>query len=271
MELAPHDIIATTTAVGGEVAHTAREGGIHVALAAERLGTFIGIPITNTLVTSWVVMVVLIGLAFFVRRSLSVRPGNLQLVFEELITAVHTFIRDTLESDSQARRFLPLLLTLFLFIFVSNALEFLPGIGSLGFYRGEEFVPLLRSVNTDLNVTLALTVIAVVVIEVSGVMALGFFKYTSKFLNFSSPVNFFVGFVELVSEVARLVSFSFRLFGNIFAGEVLIGVVSYFVPYILPSGLMAFELFVGFVQAAIFTLLTLFFIKLATTDVEHAH
>ncbi len=268
--------VATTTALvehAPEAAHT----GIHVVLAAERLGSFMGIPITNTLITAWVVMAILIGLAFMVRRRLSLVPGKLQLVFEEVIEFIHGFVRDTLENDTLARKVLPLLLTLFLFIFFCNALEFVPGIGSVGFYQpdpaghGEVFHPLFRSVNTDLNVTLALTLIVVLVIEFLGIITLGFFTYAGKFINFSSPVNFFVGIIELVGELARLVSFSFRLFGNIFAGEVLIGVATFFVPYILPSGLMAFELFVGFVQAAIFTLLTLFFIKLAVTNPHEAH
>lgn len=252
----------------GEAAHG---GGIHVALAAEKLGTFLGIPVTNTLITAWLVMAVLITLAFLVRRKLSLVPGRLQLLVEEVISFMHGFVRDTLQNDTYARKFLPLLLTLFLFIFFSNAMEFLPGVGSLQYHTDHGTVPLLRSVNTDLNVTLALTLIVVFVIELSGILALGVFRYAGKFINFSSPVNFFVGLVELVGELARLVSFSFRLFGNIFAGEVLIGVAVFFVPYILPSGLIAFELFVGFVQAAIFTLLTLFFIKLAITDPHEAH
>lgn len=251
---------ATTTAAhAGEAGH---ETGIHIALAAERLGTFLGIPITNTLITSWIVMLLLAVLAWWVGRRISLVPGRLQTLVEEMLSFVYNYIKETLESEKMATRFFPLLMTLFLFIFVANAIEFTPGIGSL-LYEGD---PLLRSVNTDLNVTLALTIIAVIVIEITGVVALGFFRYASKFLNFSSPVKFVVGLIELISEIARLVSFSFRLFGNIFAGEVLIAVVVFFIPFLVPVPLMAFEVFVGFVQAAIFTLLTLFFIKLAVME-----
>lgn len=276
IHVAAGEQVGTTTMLAehaGEAAHS----GIHVALAAERLGSFMGVPVTNTLITAWVVMAILIAVAWMVRRRIALVPGKLQLIFEEIITFVHGFVRDTLENDRLARKVLPLLLTLFLFIFFCNALEFTPGIGSIGFYQpdpsghGDVFHPLFRSVNTDLNVTLALTIIVVLVIEFLGIVTLGFFSYAGKFINFSSPVNFFVGIIELVGELARLVSFSFRLFGNIFAGEVLVGVATFFVPYILPSGLMAFELFVGFVQAAIFTLLTLFFIKLAVMDPHAAH
>lgn len=254
-----------------EAAHT---GGIHVELKAEELGRIGSLPITNTLLTSWVVMAILIVAAVVVGRRAKLVPSRIQIMFEEVITFVRDFMTETLEDEKVASKYLPLLLTIFFFIFTSNLLEFLPGVGSLGFYTPEGFVPLLRSVNTDLNVTLALAIIAVIIIEIAGVAALGFFRYTSKFINFSSPLNFVVGLIELVSEVGRLISYSFRLFGNIFAGEVLLAVVGFFAPYIVPVPLMSFELFVGFIQAAVFALLTLFFIKLAITDAhaeEHAH
>jgi F-type H+-transporting ATPase subunit a len=256
---------ATTTA--GLVAEgAAHSSGIHIALAAETLGTWLGVPITNTLIMSWIVLAILLTLGFVIGRSLTAVPGKLQLLAEELITFVQGFMQETLENEKVTRRFLPLLVTLFLFIFTANLLEFTPGIGSLGFYHGDEFVPLLRSMNTDLNVTLALAIVVVILIEFAGIVALGFFRYGSKFINFSSPLNFVVGLIELVSEISRLISFSFRLFGNIFAGEVLLAVVVFFVPYLLPVPLMAFEVFVGFVQAAVFALLTLFFIKLAIAE-----
>ena len=249
--------------------------GIHVVLSAEQIGTFLGIPITNTLIMSWVVVILLGSLAFFVGRNPKLVPGRLQILLEEVITYVQTFVSDTFENDTLARRYLPLLLTIFLFIATSNLIEFTPGIGSLGFFHPDgEFVPLLRSVNTDLNVTLTLAIISVIVIEVAGIVALGFFKYSGKFITFRGHgianrlLNFVVGLIELISEVSRLVSFSFRLFGNIFAGEILLAVATFFVPYILPVPLMAFETFIGLVQAAVFALLTLFFIKLAVTPVE---
>lgn len=237
--------------------------GIHISLAAEPLGSFFGLPITNTLLMSWVVMAILVSLALLVGRRASLVPGKIQTLIEWLLEEVYYFIERTLENRTIARKAFPLLVTLFLFIATANAIEFTPGIGSIGFWHGEEFVPLLRSMNTDLNVTLALTVIIVIFIEVMGIVALGFFRYAGKFINFSSPLNFVVGLIELVSEISRLISFSFRLFGNIFAGEVLLAVASFFLPYVLPVPLMAFETFVGFVQAAVFALLGLFFIKMA--------
>lgn len=245
--------------------------GIHVALAPEQIGSLWGLPITNTLLTSWIVMLLLVVLAFYVRRNLSMIPGKFQTFIELLFGYVHDFIETTLENAVWARRMFPLLLTLFLFIATANLIEFTPGIGSILVHYGGETVPLLRSMNTDLNVTLALTVIAVLAIEIAGVVALGFWRYAGKFFNFSSPLNFVVGIIEFISELSRFVSFSFRLFGNIFAGEVLIAVVAFFVPYFLPVPLMAFELFVGIVQGAVFALLTLFFVKMAIMEPHGSH
>ena len=248
------------------------EGGIHIALAAERLGYFVGIPITNTLITSLVVMFLLIAIGVTAGTRVRLIPTRLQLLFEMAFEYVYDFVAQILESRELARKYFPLLMTIFLFIFVSNAIEFTPGIGSITYHNAAgETVPLLRSVNTDLNVTLALTVIVVTVIELAGVFTLGLWRYAGKFINFRGHsigerlLNFMVGLIELVSEAGRLVSFSFRLFGNIFAGEVLIAVAVFFVPYVLPVPLMAFELFVGFIQAAVFAMLTLFFIKIAIT------
>jgi F-type H+-transporting ATPase subunit a len=259
------------------IPEAAHQAGIHVVLAAEQLGTLWGIPVTNTLITSWVVVALLVLLAWLVGRNPKLVPGRVQILLEEIITYIQNFVRDTLENESVARRYMPLFITLFLFIAGSNLLEFTPGIGSLGFTRAGEFVPLFRSVNTDLNVTLALAIMVVIIIEFAGIISLGFFRYAGKFITFRGHgignriINCVVGIIELISEISRLVSFSFRLFGNIFAGEVLLAVATFFAPYILPVPLMGFEMFVGFVQAAVFALLTLFFIKLAITDphVEH--
>lgn len=256
-------------------------GGLHIALAAERLGSVFGIPLTNTLIAAWSVMAVLIITALVVGKNPKLIPGKVQNVFEGLFEFVLDFMEQTLGTRALAVRFFPLIATIFLFIFCSNLFDFLPFFGSVGIFKAGEFVPFYRPVNTDLNVTLALAIISVISIEVAGIVTLGFIKYGSKFINFSGRsigqrlLNFTVGIIELVSELSRFVSFSFRLFGNVFAGEVLLSVIALFLPYVLPVPLQLFELFVGFVQAAVFAMLTLFFIKLAIvephgTGTEHA-
>ncbi len=242
---------------------------IHIALSAEKLTTLWGIPLTNTLVTSWAVVLILAAAAFLIGRRLQMSPGRTQTIVELLCGYIIDYMEETLGDRRLAEKFFPFITTLFLFILTANLLEFTPGIGSVGFFHGEEFAPLFRSVNTDLNVTLALAIISFLVIEITGIALIGFFKYAKKFFNFQSVLAFFIGIIELFSEIARLISFSFRLFGNIFAGEVLILVIMAFVPFVLPVPLMLFEVFVGFIQAAIFALLTLFFIKIAVTEPSH--
>jgi len=242
------------------------EQGIHVAISAEQVGQFLGIPITNTLLTSWIIVALLVVVAVVFRNKLRMVPGKFQTVLESMFSSVFDYIAETLESKEMAVRFFPLLMTIFLFVFASNVLEFIPGIGSLGFFHGTEFIPLFRSVNTDLNVPLMLAIISFFVVEITGILTIGAIKYGKKFLDLRSPLSFAIGIVEFIGELVRVVSLSFRLFGNVLAGEVVLLVAVYFVPYLLPVPLMMFELFIGTLQAAVFALLTLFFIKLAVTE-----
>ncbi len=254
--------------IAEQAAPAAHEAGIHVAIAAEKVGSFLGLTITNTLITSWVVAILLIVVAFILRSKLKMIPGRFQTLIEEMVAYVYDYIAEVLESREMARKFFPLLMTIFLFVFTSNVLEFLPGVGSFGFFLPGEFVPLFRSVNTDLNTPLILAIISFFVIEVTGILAIGIAKYSRKFIvnPIRDPIGAMVGVVELIGELVRVVSLSFRLFGNVLAGEVVLAVALYFAPYLLPVPLMMFELFIGTLQAAVFALLTLFFIKLAIQE-----
>ena len=250
-------------------AHAAEEG-LQVHLAPEVLGHFFGIPLTNTLFTVWVVMVILILFAVLYRKKISMVPNIFQVIVELAVGEAYNYIRDVLENERYTRIFFPIIMTIFLFILSLNWIGLLPGIEGFGVYQksaeGLQFVSFLHPGNTDLNITLGFTIVAFVTIEIAGIVILGFLKYGNKFVNFKSPMSFMIGVIELFSELARLISFSFRLFGNIFAGKILILVALLFVPFIVPVPLMAFELFVGFIQAFIFAVLTLFFIKLAIEE-----
>ncbi len=128
-------------------------------------------------------------------------------------------------------------------------------------------MPLFHALSADLNTTLTLAIISFLVVEFSGVLTLGVLKYGSKFVNFKGgAMGFIIGLLEIIGNLARLVSLSFRLFGAIFAGETLLLVIGFFAPYVAPVPLMAFELFIGFLQAAIFAILTLAYIKLAVEE-----
>lgn len=240
---------------------------IHVVLKAEELWNVGGFPITNSLVMTWITIALIVALAAALRAKLSLIPGKIQAGVEWMFEGVIGYMTEVLEDEKMARRFFPLIMTIFLFVLVANELAFLPGVGTVGFDNGHGGItPLLRAPAADLNMTLALAVISFLTIEITGLRQLGFFSYASKYINFTSPVNFAVGLIELVSNLGRLISFSFRLFGNVFAGEVMLVVVAFFVPYLLPVPLMGFEVFVGFIQAVVFAMLTLFFIKLAIME-----
>lgn len=245
----------------------AAEEGISVHLSPYILGTAFGIPITATLVTVWVTMVLLVVVAFLGTRRLTLIPGKMQSILELLVGGAYDYVESVLEHKERARRYFPIIMTIFVFILAMNWLGLFPGVTSIGFYEHGHLVPLLYPPATDLNITIAFALIAFVTIEVAGVLAIGVWRYAGKFLNFSSPLAFVIGLIELLSELARLISFSFRLFGNIFAGKVLLLVIMFLAtPYLLPVPLMAYELFVGFIQAFIFAILTLYFIKLATEE-----
>ena len=245
--------------------------GISVVLKAEQIGSVFNFPITNSLLMAWLVMGLLILSAYFFGRSLKMVPGKLQAGVEWAFEGAIGYMTEVLESEKLARRFFPLVASIFLFVAVINEIEFFPGVGSIGLIHASEFLPILRAPTTDLNFTLALAMIAFFTIEVTGIAMLGFFKYAKKYVNLKSPVGFVVGLIELISNLGRLVSFSFRLFGNIFEGEVMVLVASYFLPYVLPAPLMGFEMFIGLIQALVFAMLTLFFIKLAIVEPHEAH
>lgn len=252
------------------IAQAATERGIEIHLSAPILGHVWGIPLTSTMVMVWTTMAVLTVFVVIFRSHMKLIPGKTQVAVEALIGGAFDYMASALESRELSRKFFPLIMTIFVFILALNWLGLLPGVDSVGIFKelhGEHaLVPFLHPANTDLNITIGIAVVAFVSIELAGILFLGLFKYGGKFINFSSPLAFLIGIIELFSELARLISFSFRLFGNIFAGKTLIVIAMFFVPFVLPIPLLAFEMFVGFIQAFIFAVLTLFFIKLAIAE-----
>ncbi len=264
-----HAEATSSSAYGAAETHEGADAhgkSVHVVLKAEEVASVYGFPITNSLIMTLMASAILLGFSVLFSRKLALIPGKLQTAVEWMFESALNYMAETLESEKLARKFFPLIMSIFLFIFVANMLAFLPGVGSIFVDHAGAHVPLLRAPAADLNMTLALAIIAFLVIEITGVAILGFFKYWSKYVNFSSPVNFVVGIIELLSNVGRLISFSFRLFGNVFAGEVMIAVAVFFVAWLLPVPLIAFEVFVGFIQAVVFSMLTLFFIKLSIME-----
>ncbi len=132
-----------------------------------------------------------------------------------------------------------------------------------------EFVPLFRAGTADLNTTLALALVTMILVQYYAINYTGLKGYLGKFFNFSGPIDFFVGILELISELAKIISFAFRLFGNIFAGEVLLMVMLFLIPVVIPVPFLAMELFVGLIQAFVFAMLALVFLAIATEETHH--
>lgn len=247
---------------------------MHISLSAETVTHFLGLPITNTLIASWLVTVVLAIIAYLATRNLKPVPGKLQNVLEMAVESLYNMVHDITNNKKHTEMFFPVVATIFLFVILSNWMGLLPGFTTIGFHEQKEghsvLVSFLRSANSDLNTTLALAIISVVATQVFGVAALGFLTYTKKFLNFSSPIALFIGLLEIISETAKVISFSFRLFGNVFAGEILLTVIMTIIPFIAPVPFFALELFVGFIQALVFAMLTVVFMNGAVTaHTEH--
>lgn len=297
-----------------------------IAIPAEPL--FYGAPITNTMVATWMAIAVLLVISLVVRSRLAPVPGRIQGIVE-IILEFFLDLAENIAGREKARRFFPLVMTIFLFIMVANWMGILPGFGTIGWVEKTEVVahhhhcdedpvgsaeyedclshvdvqvfddvgaiatlspgsvgddvsilewennpqegkvagvliPFFRSANTDLNTTLAIAVVAMVMIHFWGFSALGL-GHLGKFINFKEgPIGFFVGILETIAEAARLISFTFRLFGNIFAGEVLLAAIIFLIPLIGIIPFLGLELFVGLIQAFIFSMLTLVFATVAT-------
>ena len=211
---------------------------MHISLAAEPLFHFLGIPITNTLLVSWVVILLLVVIAFLVYRKVNIVPKGIANIFEMIVEGALSLIDGVTNNREQSKQFFPWVMTIFLFVVTSNWMGLLPGFGSITYQVGEEPVHILRGATSDLNVTLALAIISVIAIQVFGIATLGFFKYAGKFIvpPWKKPygIGTFVGALELISEIVKVVSFSFRLFGNIFAGEILLTVITFLVKFFIP-------------------------------------
>lgn len=246
---------------------------MNISLAAEPVFHIGSFPITNSLINVWIVFLLLIVFSLILRKRIKAVPRGLQNVVEAIFEAILGLLDSITQNRRQSAKFFPLVFTIFIFILLSNWLGIFPGIGPIGIYEELEghtvLVPFFRSAASDLNLTIALAIISIFAVQIFGILGIGFFKYAKKFINFSNPIKFFMGILEIVSELAKIISLSFRLFGNIFAGEVLLVVVSFLIPYLAPLPFMFLELFVGFVQALIFSLLTMVFLQFATMETEH--
>jgi F-type H+-transporting ATPase subunit a len=241
-----------------------------ISLKAQQLFNIGSFNMTNGFLMTLVVSALLIIFSLVMNRKMKLIPGKLQAAVEMGVEGLLGLMESTLGSARAAEKYFPLIATIFLFILTSNLLGIFPGVGSFILEHGHQETPLFRSPAADLNFTLAFAVISVLVTNIIGMTAIGAFKHLGKYFNFKDPISFFIGILELVSEAAKIISLSFRLFGNVFAGEVLLTIISFLAPYIIPLPFMMLELFVGMIQAFIFAMITLVSISLHTATHEHA-
>lgn len=249
------------------------------------------LAITNSLVMSWVTVLALVIAFIAIGKKMQRVPKGLQSMFEILLEQAFGLADTVTGSRAKSEKFLPIVLALFLFILINNWLGLLPGVGTVGFVEHDGshavFVPILRGGTADINTTLAISLFAVIASHLFGVITLGVWKHLNKFINFHAfleipkkikqdpvivlvnPIKAFVGIIELVGELAKVASLSLRLFGNIFAGEVLLASMMAIFAFALPLPFMFMEIIVGMVQALVFSILTLAFFGIATSADDH--
>ena len=260
----------------------------HIQLPAEGVFNIFGFTVTNTIIASWLSIIVIVGIAFAVTHRIKLIPTRLQSLLEFAMEWMLNFCVDV-AGEKNGRRFFPIVTTIFLFVLFNAWMNLIPGYGSI-FITGVEghAVHLLRGANTDINLPLALALISFVFVEYHGIRALGGLHYMKKFVNvgqffrgigqlfkgrfqagisrmLNGGIDIGVGVLELISEIARIISFTFRLFGNMTGGEILILMTLFLVPWVFAIPFYGLELLVGIVQAIVFGGLTLVFATVAVT------
>lgn len=248
------------------------------------------ITITNSLLLSFVSLILVFALVRLIKVEESKAPKGLQNAFEYIFEGALDLADSVTGSREKSVLFLPFVLPLFFFILINNWLGLLPGVGSIGFIEYGKFVPILRGSTADLNTTLALSLASLFITHLAGIAIAGWRSHVNRFVAFDSllalpkeikkegtkaliinPIKFFVGLMEIIGEFSKTASLSLRLFGNILAGEILIGTMMSIFAFLLPVPFLFLEIFVGLIQAAIFAILSLVFLSIMSERHEEAH
>ncbi|PIR57648.1 MAG: hypothetical protein COU71_03100 [Parcubacteria group bacterium CG10_big_fil_rev_8_21_14_0_10_38_31] len=237
---------------------------LNISIAPEIIFYIKSFPVTNSLLWSLFISAFLILVTLILRFSLKMVPGGLQSCAEVLIEESFNFVKSVIGSEEKAKKVFPLFFTLFIFILAANLFTFIPGQSAITIKNGDGVISVFRAVMADYGMVLVLTIISVIIIQVVAIATHGPWGYLGKFLNFKSPLKFFLGVMDIVGEIAKILSLSFRLFGNIFAGEVLGMVMLFLIPFIAPLPFMFLGVLTAIVQAFVFATLTLVFITLAS-------
>lgn len=251
---------------------------MHIPTLVPEIVTHIGkVNVTNTLINAMLATVIFLVVGILIKRSINLRPSGIQNFFEHILELLMDYFDQVTGDRKKTLRFLPIVGSVFFFILLSNWLGLLPGTGSITW----KHATILRPANTDLNLTVAMALFAVISSHVFGLLTVGVLTHLNKFIQigtfiksfrkgpiaiFTAVIELGVGLIEVVSEFAKVLSLSLRLFGNIFAGEVLISVISAIAGLLVPTPFMLLELLVGLIQASVFTMLTLVYLTVATAE-----
>ncbi|HOF44664.1 MAG TPA: F0F1 ATP synthase subunit A [Candidatus Pacearchaeota archaeon] len=228
-------------------------------LFGEKLFSFLGIDFTNTFILAILCALLLIVFFLIGFKKKEIIPGKTQNFFEFILESLFGLF-DSMSGDrKKTEEIFPLVATLFIFILISNLLEILPGVGVF---------PFLRSPSSDLHFTLAIAIFSMGFIHFLTIKKLGGIKYLKKFIVLNNPILFFVGILEAMGEFTKTLSLGIRLFGNLFAGEILLIVITSMISFIVPLPFLGLEIFVGFIQALIFSSLITVFYGFLTTEEE---
>lgn len=225
------------------------------------IGSF---PVTNTFFWSIILTIFIMALFVSVASRLKDRPSKLQNIIEMLIEGAYSFVESVIGPGKKAKRIFPLVTTMFIFIVFSNLAVYIPGQSAFSIDRGSGPLSIFRAVMSDYGLVLIMTLIAVITMQIVAIAVSGPFKYVGKFINLRNPLKFFLGLMDLIGEIAKIVSLSFRLFGNVFAGEVLGMVMLFLAPFFVPLPFMFLGLLTAVVQAFVFSVLTLVFVSMAS-------
>ena len=271
----------------------------NISLAPDVIFYIGPLPVTNTLLGTWISIIILVVLFYLGTRRRDLIPSGMQN-FMEWVTELLLGLVEGVAGKVNGKKFFPLVATFFVFIVVSNLIDVIPGVDTIGQINvaaikaahttsqpvlgfllfgdiSNQIIPWIRPATTDLNLTIGMALIAVITAQVFGFTTLGAGQHLGKYFNFralfsfnfSGFVEFFVGILEIVQEIGRVLSLAFRLFGNIFAGSVVLSVFAFIIPFVSDIVFIPFELFVAFVQAFVFALLTLIYLQLAVTPPAH--
>lgn len=238
-----------------------------------QIGSF---PVTNTVLNTLLVDGALIGSAVYIKNHIKKIPGMFQNILELVINMFYE-LTEQIAGVKNAKQIFPWFATFFFFILIANWSGLLPGgNGSIGIKETvdgkEHLIPLFRNATSEINVTFALAIVSLVATHVLAIRATGFKEYIGRFISLN-PILLFVGILELVSEFTKIISLSFRLFGNIFAGEVVLTTISSLLAFFAPIPFLLLEVIVGLVQALVFAMLTMVFMSVLMTShhSEEAH